>query len=479
MRRVLSCLAVLTLAFGLSAGPVAAKQPTTRIVSTSGIPHADVADYTKAKRWREGMPMGINGSWRAAIDITIGQIASEKPTAVLHTGDMVRGKWGTDPDGTGIFGPVRTTAQRKRAIVRAADLYYQQNKSWWATHGLHPHFGIGDHEIGNVSRFGVIKAHRFKARAFSTWRGAWARHFTNGGTRYALHPPDGAHRKTAYATMIGDVGLITLDPFVKRNGQVRVRIARRQLRWLHTMLHDLRRRGARYLVVQCEIPAVGPNRPSHTSGLTLENGGRLWRMLEDHRVDVLLSGEFHAMTTHSSRGTTPVQVVHGGQLYHGNANYLVIDTFDDRMELTLKRMSGKQTGTGEIWAPGHPRVPDGVRMKRGARVVGTMTIHADGSLSNRSGRLAEGISKNFARLSAKHAADRLRRARTFTSSAKHAADRLRRPGDLPGAQRRTARAAADRELHHAGQPRPDHRRTLVEVCCGLSGLSAELRRRER
>jgi hypothetical protein len=442
MKRILLCLAILTPAVAFPATPVVAAAATTRLVSTSGIPHADVGDYTKAERWRDGLPEGINDSWRTAIDTTIGQIASEEPTAVLHTGDMVSGRWGKDPDRTGIFGPVRTRAQRKRAVERTADLYYRQNKSWWAQHGLYPHFGIGDHEVGDIGRSGVVDKDRLNARALSTWRGAWARHFTYGGTKYAMHPTEGAHRRTAYATMIGDVGLVTLDPFVKRDGKVRVRIARRQLRWLHTALHDLRDQGAKYLVVQCEIPAVGPNRHSHTSHLTLENGDRLWRMLEAHRVDVLLSAEFHDMTTRSNHGTTPVQAVHGGQLYRGNASYLVIDTFDDRMELQLKQMSGKQTGTGKIWAPARPRATDGVQIYRGARVVGTMTIHADGSLSDRTGYLTEGMSAN-----------------------------------PPAAQR--MHAVVDMESHDARQPRPAPRRAVVEDSGGLPGLSAELRRRQR
>jgi hypothetical protein len=158
------------------------------------------------------------------------------------------------------------------------------------------------------------------------------------------------------------------------------------------VLADLRHQGAQFLIVQCETPALGPNRRSHSSGLLLDNGDLLWQVLRDHDVDLLLTSEFHEMTTHSDRGATPVQVVHGGQLYRGTMSYLVIKTFDNRMELQLKRVYGRQTGTGRIWAPRYQRAPDGVRMYRGARILGTMTIHDDGSLSDRSGYLRDGLS---------------------------------------------------------------------------------------
>jgi hypothetical protein len=389
MMRFLAGVALLVTGLGLLAtSEAAAAAPDLTIVSTSGIPHHDVANYTKSRSWRKGMPEGINDSWRDAFDITIGQIASEKPDAVLHTGDMVSGRWGRDREKTGIFGPTTTIAQRKRAVARAANMYYRQNKSWWAKHDLHPYFGVGDHEMGDIEPSGVMVDRRFKTQAFSAWRDAWARAFTDNGSRYDSHPR-GQHRKTAYATMIGDVGFVSLDPFAKLVSGIHVRIGNRQMRWLDTALDDLRDQGARFLIVQCEVPAVTPVRQSHSSRLTLGNGDDLWQLLAEHDVDLLLTAEFHELNTLSNDGATPVQIVHGGQMYRGNVSYVVIHTFDDRMELQLKRMYGRQTGTGKLWAPSLVRATDGLRMYRGARVVGTMTIHKDGSVSDRTGEMRE------------------------------------------------------------------------------------------
>jgi hypothetical protein len=367
-------------------------QPGVTLVSTSGIPHHDIGNYTRSKFWHEGLPRGINRPWRQAINVTIGQIASENPVAVFHTGDMIDGRWSRDTDMKGIFGKETTLAQRTRVVERAAEFYYRQNRGWWARHGLAPHFGLGDHEVGDVGRSGVIPGGGFKYTAFSTLRRAWARQFTGDGSRYAWHPPSGQHRRTAYATMIRDVGFVNLDPFVKTHNGVHVRIGGLQMRWLAHTLDDLRERGARFLIVQCEIPALGPNHASRSSHLILANGDRLWRLLKRHDVDLLLSAEFHQLTTHSDGGTTPVQVVHGGQLYRGNVSYLVINTFDNRMELQLKRMNGRPTGTDELWVPTPAGTVNSVRMYRGARVVGTMTIHDDGSLSDRTGHMTEGMS---------------------------------------------------------------------------------------
>lgn len=190
----------------------------------------------------------------------------------------------------------------------------------------------------------------------------------------------------------GDVGLVTLDPIAKWHDGTRVRISGVQMRWLEATLTEFRDMGIEHLIVQCEVPAIGPNREFGTSSLELENADRLWGMLADHEVDLLLAGEFHDMTTYTADGTTPVQVVHGGTMRHARANYLVIDTFDDgHLELQLKRMTGELTGTAKIWAPGHVRVRNRLEFAPGADVVGTMTIDGDGTVLDRSGYLDEGV----------------------------------------------------------------------------------------
>lgn len=391
--RVFAVAAVL-LAI-IAATPARARdRPTGRYVSTSGIPHADVGGLRGAPGWTPGARPGITGSWRHSLDVVIGQIAAERPDAVFHTGDMVEGRWNIDVTGTEMFGPVDTAAHRRAAVRLAGQLYYTQMRRRWRQHGLTVYAALGDHEVGDMPGGGVVGPHSFKARALDTWKRTWARHFTagatSGGHRFRMRPAGTQFERTAYAARIGDVGLVTLDPFVRRADGVHVRIGGAQLRWLDRVLARLRRAGARHLIVQCEIPAVGPNRRFASSGLLLANGDRLWRMLRSRGVALLLAGEYHVPTTHSDRGRAPVQVVHGGRMSSARVSYLVITTFRDRIRLRLMAMDG-HVGGGALWSSWRAHVPARIDIDDDAVVVGTMTVHADGRLSHRTGHLREGV----------------------------------------------------------------------------------------
>ena len=52
------------------------------------------------------------------------EMASHGTRDVLVAGDLVEGRWGRDDSRSGVFGPVRTEAQRLRAWRRAAAVYY-------------------------------------------------------------------------------------------------------------------------------------------------------------------------------------------------------------------------------------------------------------------------------------------------------------------------------------------------------------------
>jgi hypothetical protein len=379
----------------ISVTPAWAREGSTgRYVSTSGVPHADVGALRGAPGWTPGARPGITTSWRRAFDVVIGQIGAERPDAVFHTGDMVEGRWDIDVTGTEMFGPVDTAARRRAAVRLAGHRYYAQMRRRWQQHGLTVYAALGDHEVGDMSGAGVVGPHRFKARALDTWKRTWARHFAadprSGGRRFRIRPVGTQFERTAYAARFGDVGLVTLDPFLRRGDGVHVRIGVAQLRWLDRALARLRRAGARHLIVQCEIPAVGPNRRFASSGLLLGNGDRLWRMLRSHDVALVLAGEYHAPTTHSARGRAPVQVVHGGKMSSARVSYLVITTFRDRIRLRLMAMEG-HVGTGALWSSWRARVPARIEIADEAVVVGTLTIHADGRLSDRTGYLREGV----------------------------------------------------------------------------------------
>ncbi|MGH8868085.1 MAG: metallophosphoesterase family protein [Actinomycetes bacterium] len=411
--RVLLPLVAATGALLLSAVPPAtepadaAEEPRSVYVSTSGVPHADIADV-KALRagrgWDPGDPNSITPSWRTAVDRVTGQIASEHPDAVFHTGDQVEGRWGIDVDHTGIFGPVGTETQKKAAVTAAGNAYYGEMKRSWAargfTNGVDFFPGVGDHEIGDMGRatdhVGLIGPHSFKYRAFETFLGAWARSYTASGTKYTSRPRGSQHEGTAYAVRLGDLLLVTVNPMWKRQDGVHARIGGAQLEWLDTRLAAARAHGVRHILVQCEIPVLDPNRVSGSSEILLEGrrDSAFWKTLVRHRVDVLLAAEFHDMTTYTNDGTTPVQVVHGASMRHARANYLLIREYPKRLELELKQLTGTVTDTDRLWQTDTSRPPRALQMSPGATVVGTMTIDKTSPtpvLRNRTGYLREGI----------------------------------------------------------------------------------------
>jgi hypothetical protein len=380
------------LSVTLAPSRVSAQVRVARYVSTSGIPHHDVGNYTKSAFWQRGDPRGMpdHSTWRASIDHVLGRIKAEAPNRVFFTGDMVSGRWGVDVDRTGIFGPVGTLTQRKAAVRRAGDLYYRQNKSWWAANGISPnnvHFAIGDHEYGDVDR-GAVRPHQLDLVA--DHRAIWHRHFVSGRGYRRL--TEGQQQQAAYATAFGGVGLVSLDPILKQDGDLIPRIGEPQMRWLEETLRNLRNEGRELVIVQVEIPARGPNRSEHSSDLILQNGQAVWDLLVEYGVDLLLSAEFHTVTTHSNGGRTPVQIVHGDQMYRAQANYLVIDRFaDGHLELTLKAMGGTRAQLGAFWAPASQRAPGVLRMNGPVRVIGRATVTPRGDLVGRSGFLREGL----------------------------------------------------------------------------------------
>jgi hypothetical protein len=368
----LACLLSIVLAGGvqlLMPLPGSAQTLRQRIVSTSGIPHGDVANYRRSPYWRPGMPVGMNDAWRQFLHSEIATITSGADV-VLHQGDQVEGRWGQDCDGRGVFGPVGTSDQRVRALTLAGNIYYSAMKHFWG--GRDVLFGMGDHEIGDIGASGVVPPGTLTYQAHRYWNRVWRRHY--GPSRYARRR--------------GRVGIITLDPIMKTPDGIVARISDSDLDWMHDKIHHWRANGVRWFLVQSEIPAIGPNRKSGTSGLLLENGDQVWRRFAKMGVDLFLAAEFHSDTTHTRGGLTPVQVVHGGR--HLRASWLVIDEYQDELQLTLMASRGSQVGDGTIWStfcnarlPRHP-IPG--RQK----ITGTMTIHADGTTSDRTGRLQEG-----------------------------------------------------------------------------------------
>jgi hypothetical protein len=246
---------------------------------------------------------------------------------------------------------------------------------------------MGDHEYGDLESHGIPRDNQYEL--MHDYRAAWRDHFVAGRGYRRLN--ESQQRHTSYATMLpGRVGLVTLDPMLRQDGRIVARVGAAQEEWLGRTLRALRADGARHLIVQVEVPPLGPNRSDHSSDMVLENGERIYDICAQAGVDLILSAEFHAITTTTNHRRKPVQIVHGGQLYQAHVNYLVIDVFDNRLEITAKGMTGERSQLGAFWAPHRHRAPGTLTMHRATTVLGRATLR-DGRLVNRSGYLTEGI----------------------------------------------------------------------------------------
>ncbi|MGH8968660.1 MAG: metallophosphoesterase family protein [Actinomycetes bacterium] len=342
--------------------------------------NADIGNVRGLPR-AAGLPAGVNSvnrSWRRAMDVVLDGIQAEHPQAVLVAGDLVEGHWGEDVDGTGVFGPVGTHAQKLRAVTRAGNLYYRQWAARFARRGLTVYPAVGDHEIGD----NPWHPGGFKYRAFPTYKQVWVKHFTRtaaGTPRYWRRPVGTPYADTAYAVRIANTLIVTIDVFARTGDGVRATVTRGQRRWLNRLIPQARRNGVKHVIVQGHTPVLGPVRQRNSSGLMLEGGASspLWQLLKRHKVDLYLCGEVHDMTT---RVNGVVQVSHGGLLAHADANYLLGRVYRDRIELELKEFKGgRDYWQRRLWATTLKRPAARVTMVRNPARVGTLVIDKSGS----------------------------------------------------------------------------------------------------
>lgn len=322
------------------------------------------------------MPTGHNAHWVRYLEQTIAQITALQPDLVLHTGDLVEGRWTryARPAEGRPFGPVDREWQQRRAIERAGDVYYPWLADFWSGHEVL--WAMGDHEIGDIASNGVIPPDNPKYRWHATFKDSWRTHLGRWG-------------KSQYAVRQGPVAVITLDPFHRWKQGVIAVVSKSDRAWLRDRVAGLRADGARWVIVQCEIPTRTDNNRRGSSGLRLRNGPQIDRLLGALDVDLYLTAEFHADTIHTNAGRRPVQIVHGGS--EGRASWLNITVHDNRLDLELWESVGGHTGTAKLWAMSdarawaQPRVGD-------PRRTGSATLWRSGDLTRRTGWLAvEGV----------------------------------------------------------------------------------------
>ncbi len=347
-----------------------------RFVSAPDFLNQDVADLTAGGRRTYVVAAtgevanSTNADYEAALDHVIDEMAGHGTDDVLVAGDLVEGRWGRDDSRTGVFGPVRTPAQRLRAYRRAAAVYYPAWLQRFTDRGLTTYTAVGDHEVGDDpwrSRRRTAWVD-FKRRHVPEFKRLYVDHVlrnARGRHRFPQRPRRGPARHTAYAVRLDrDVLLVTIDVFERRGNDLHVSVDAEQLRWLRRVLRQARRDEVPWVVVQGHVPMTGDVRTRNSSSLIYEGGMRseLWRAMVEGGVDVYLSGEVHDQTVHQRDGV--LQVSHGSLFYRGEASYVVGQATADELVLENHQFRGEVGFDDRLWttstqgAPGHLSYPD-------------------------------------------------------------------------------------------------------------------------
>lgn len=377
-------------------GPlVGPTRPVYTFVSAPDLVNADFGDLNNYPGWQPGSPNSWNKTSDDSLNRLFREMASWQPDGVFVAGDEVRGHWDTDNAGTGTFGPVGTPAEKREAIRRAGDFYYQTWKDRFPANGIdyadvYP--AIGDHEIGD----NPWPAGSFAHDAVPDFKRVWADNFTTAGgdaRRFPDHPVGTRYDDTAYATYLSpELLLVSVDTFAWSEESLDIDVRGGQLEWLRGVLAaaapDTK------IMVQGHVPVLTPVRERGSSGLLLEGEAQsaFWQLLEEYDVDLYLAGEVHNFTASQETAQGTVQLAHGGLFAHGTAGYVVGRVYaDGRISLEARKMMDQATGADAergLWQTRN-EIQAKVRFGDTSESVGTLVIEDDGTISSRSGELEE------------------------------------------------------------------------------------------
>jgi hypothetical protein len=361
-------------------GPDADLEPDLRLLSSPDFLNGDVGDLADGPgSWadqprRTRTTNSTNRAYERGLDRILDDWEALDPAGVLVAGDLTDGRWGYDDAGTGNFGPVDTLRQRRLAVRRAARTYYPQWRERFSERDLAVFPAMGDHEYGDNPW------PRRKRALAGRFRAEYARAFTTDAAGDPLFPdrPEGPARLTAYAGRpTPDVQVVSLDVFDITPERARIGVDRRQLRWLRGVLQRAQRDGVEWVVVQGHTPILQPVRQRASSGLAYPGGrdSRLWRVFQRYGVDLYLAGEVHDTTATEADGI--VQVSHGGIFHVSLTTALLLDFYDDRIDLTLRdydvRHAEDPSGR-RLWKTRRGGMPFDIEVGDQVSTIGTATV---------------------------------------------------------------------------------------------------------
>ena len=301
--------------------------------------------------------------WEESLSYILKSVKQEDPDFLLVPGDLLMGHWHLNQVKNGIAG-----------IKHFADIYYPAWKARMNAHGLKWYAGLGDHEIGD-------NPWRYKGapEMVAEYKKQFRDHLS-----MPLNGPE--HMKgTAFWWRHKNVLFVSVDIFEagkSRQGVIRAGVTGKQLEWLNNVLE--KNKDADHKIVMGHAPCLGPVRKWSSSGLMIEQGrdSLFWKSMAKHGVALYLCGEVHAITCTERDGIQ--QIAHGGLIgYNTRTNYLVVDVYPDKLELTLKEIDLVPSGK-KLWQPGKNRPLEKVDIKpeirkRGFIPVGKLTINTAAS----------------------------------------------------------------------------------------------------
>lgn len=371
----------------------------------------------------------VENGYRGASQVLLEAMAEEDADFFTVSGDLLYTRWpkGRDLD----------ESWAAQHIHNQADIYYD---GWIENVETHAGFDlddvytiVGDHEIGDNDWEGAkLPLIRYYRQDYVAKVGNEA---TTAQGAYVAAPA-GFEGRT-YAVQRGNVLLVGLDQFEtftaggmhtnigNQIAEIRIDVTGPQLDWLDATLTTANNDPTiDHIVVMAHAPIAGQATvkvQATSSGLknATDEDGVLWQTLAAHDVDLYLPGEVHAVSMQMANDV--MQVVTGTNIFQppdyginniafnlngtpiaGEQNYMVVEAYEDRIDLTIKSIETRiwgERGFGDD--PNNPYDPvnDEPYKNREARVaidtaaagfqvVGTLTIDTStGSpaYTNRSG----------------------------------------------------------------------------------------------
>lgn len=297
--------------------------------------------------------------WEDALSFVLDEVKNENPDFLIVAGDLVMGRWHGEPEKPGVEG-----------IKHFAARYYPAWKARMEAHGLKYYTGIGDHEVGDDPWH-----YEEALENVAAYKKEFREHMG-----MPLNGPE--HMKgTAFYWKHKNVLFVSVDVFEEgesHKGKIRAGVTGKQLEWFERVLNE--NTDVDHLIVMGHTPVLGPVRLWSTSALMLEEGreSKFWQTMAKHDVALYLCGEVHAITCTERDGVQ--QIAHGGLFgYNPRINYLVVDVFPDKLELTLKELDVTPEGDDYLWQAGTNRPLERISIhpdiqKEGFITVGTLTI---------------------------------------------------------------------------------------------------------